>query len=178
MKYTFVHRMNRERGGRKGIVRFPFTIHTVEAFNGFQRAGYIQICHIPDAPWLNQPYWWLSTIRNVFYSSRVICTMDDVFALTRTNLNSAAWSMHVACANDKDANNMQSEFLELSKNQAATHMVNVLIPMFMKLRQNRLSFMWDRRYHNECGMYTDFIRVEEPYRGSGLAEQLYYRAGS
>jgi len=91
MNYTFVHRPNRAPGGPKDTIRFPFRVDTIEAFHGFQQTGYIKVCYIPDAGWLKLPYWWLGSLRNIFYlSDGEIKTEGDNWNIPRINLNSAA----------------------------------------------------------------------------------------
>lgn len=177
MNYTFIHRPNSGPAGQKENVNFPFRIDTIEAFQGFQRAGYIKICHIPDAEWLDDPYWWLVHVRNIFYwRDHPVRTVGDFREMPRSNLNSGVWSLLLKIMNYRSANDELERFRNLDDEEAASTVLQQYIPKFMEIRKNRLNFMWDKRYHNECGMYTDLILVHEPYRGTGLAEQLYYKA--
>lgn len=151
-----------------------FKLHCIKAILNGETIGYIKLTHLPREEWLNEPYWYLQMKNIIFTPSDVnLRSKEDLYQLDMKTFPHDVYSMALKYMGWNDANRELEKVRAMSKEDAVNYMAAVVIPQYMKRIQS--DFDQTIEYHT-IAMYTDFIRVEESHRGTGLAEQLYLKA--
>lgn len=168
MKYSYSYSANHDDG------RFHsrwFTLHKITAFSvaDGREAGYITISYIPSSTGFAN-----SIIGQLNLQGTISGYLYDKSYSLDTILVKSAWSLLNKCAMSYDEMNRVYEMLKyMSVWKAADYIREHILPEIEQREMKK--WQWDIAYHVDKPK-VDFIRVHEPYRGSGLAEQLYYRA--
>lgn len=167
MKYVFGYSAYQDSFSRY------FDLHKITAFDiaSGKEAGYIKISYIPSSTKFAE-----SIIPFLDLKGHIYNYMWDLPGATEDSvLVGCAWSL--ICAAKNMGYQEQNDTLRLIKSlpvkDGADHIRQHIIPVLEK----RLQKEWqhDIWYHVDRPK-TDFISVEDDFRGTGLAEQLYYRA--
>ena len=149
-----------------------FCLHCIKALYDGETIGYIKLMHLPREDWLKEPYWYLQM-------NNVILTPKDITLHTAEDLNqldtlhNCVYPMAIKYMSWDEANDESRKVRNMDKADTVSYVRDVVIPQYMKHMQS--DFDQTARYHT-MAMYTDYIRVNESFRGKGIAEQLYLKA--
>jgi len=167
MKYAFGYSAYQESFSRY------FDLHKITAFdtvNG-KEAGYIKISYIPSSSKFTE-----SIIPTLDLSGHIYSHMWDLPGATEDSvLVGSAWNIICIAGNMsyEEQNNTLKLIKGFSIKDGADYIRQHIIPMIEKKMKRQWQHNID--YHVDKPK-TDYIHVFDDYRGTGLAEQLHYRA--
>lgn len=149
-----------------------FALHRITAFDitSGTRAGYLTITYIPSGSFNKSIIPFLELHGKLYgrrcYKTGIRLTDDELMVKDSWSLITELPMPYL------EKNDLHKELNELPVNVAAKRIRKEILPQIEK--RYKKAWQEDIDYHVNCPR-VDFIRVENEFRGTGLAEQLYYR---